>query len=260
MFDSQRWGESAPSLARGGDTGGADGVGEEHGDGHGADAPGDLRDPSGDLGDACEVNVADEAPATFAGCVVDAVRADVDDGGARLHHLGGDGAGATGGNNEDVGGAGVGSEVGGAGVAEGDGGVRSDGFVREEDGEGAPDERGASDDDGVHPGGVDAGAGEEVHHAVGGAGDGAAGLATQEAAEVGGVEAVHVLCGVDGVEDGALVDVGGEGELLEDGVEAWVGIEAGDAPEEGVLGDAGGEADGLEKMPISAQASALAVT
>ena len=72
-------------LPSGGDASGADGVREQHGDGHGPDPAGHPRDAASDLGDACEVDIAHEAPAALAGGVVDAVRANIDDGRAGLH-------------------------------------------------------------------------------------------------------------------------------------------------------------------------------
>ena len=76
-------------------------------------------------------------------------------------------------------------------------------------------------------------------------GMGTARLAPQEAAEVGGVETVNILLRCDGLEDGALVDVVGQGELLEDGMEANVGVELADASEQGFPGDGRGQADSL---------------
>ncbi len=45
-----------------------------------------------------------------------------------------------------------------------------------------------------------------------------------QAAEVVGVEAVHVLAGIDGVDDRRGVDLGGQGELDQDAVHLLVGV------------------------------------
>jgi hypothetical protein len=63
------------------------------------------------------------------------------------------------------------------------------------------------------------------------------GLAAQEAAEVHRRDAVDVLGGVDGVDGGGLVQVGRQGELEEDGVEARVFVHVHDVGVELVLGD-----------------------
>ena len=103
--------------------GGLNRVDHEHGDGHGADAAGDGSDDGSLLLHAVEVDVADEAIAALLRGVFDTVDADVDNRGAVLDHVGRDGVGPSGGNNEDVGLARERGHVLRAGMADRDGGV-----------------------------------------------------------------------------------------------------------------------------------------
>ena len=78
-----------------------------------------------------------------------------------------------------------------------------------------------------------------------GAGQGTIRFPTEEAAEIHGVETVHILHGREGIENGVLVNLRWEWELRQDAVEAWVGVELGDDAEEVRLGGVAGKADGL---------------
>ena len=101
--------------------GGAEGVAEEHSDGHGADAAGDGGDVRGFLFDGVEVDVA----YGFAGAIglLEAVDADVDDDDAFTDVVGGDEVRLADGDDDDVSGAAGGGRILGENVAEGDGGV-----------------------------------------------------------------------------------------------------------------------------------------
>ncbi len=105
--------------------GGAEGVSEEHGDGHGADAAGDGGDAGGDFGDFFEVDVADGFFGDLAEGVgdSDAVDADVDDDGTGFDVVGSQQVWLADGDDDDVGAAAGGGGVAGVDVAEGDGGV-----------------------------------------------------------------------------------------------------------------------------------------
>ena len=174
--------------------GGAEGVAEEHGDGHGADAAGDGGDPTGDFGDFIEVDVADGFFGDFAEGVgdFDAVDADVDDHRARFDVVGAKEVGLADGDDDDVGVAGVGGGVLGVNVAEGDRGVA----FGEEEGEGAADDAGGADDGDFFAGEVEAGGVDEFDDGECGAG-GDDGVAIDDVADVGGVDAFDVFEDVD---------------------------------------------------------------
>ena len=99
---------------------GFEGIGDKHGDGHGADAAGDWGDGGAAWGDGGEVDIADDAVAVFGGWVGDAVDADVDDDGAVADEVSGDEFRAADGGDEDIGVAADGWEVAGAGVGTGE--------------------------------------------------------------------------------------------------------------------------------------------
>jgi hypothetical protein len=104
------------------------------------------------------------------------------------------------------------------------------------------DEVGAPDDDDVRAHGVDAGLGEELEHAVGGAGEEGR-VSDGEAPGRVGVEGVHVLGGGDQLLDGSRVEVVRQRQLHEDAVDGVVLVEVGDLRLEVGLGGVGGEDD-----------------
>ena len=219
-----------------GDSGGSGDVVEEHGDGHGADASGDGGDGGGDLLDGFEIYVSDESVASFSCGVVDSIDSDVDDGGAGLDHVGGDGVGPTGCGDQDVGGLGDGWEVVGFGVADGDGSVGALALLGEHRGERHADESGASDDDDVFAGGVGAAAHEQLLDAVRRGGQEAL-AALQDASLICGMQAVDVFERIDAVEQGVGIDAFGQGQLEDDAVHVGVGVEQLDAVADAALGD-----------------------
>jgi hypothetical protein len=217
-----------------------EGVDEEHGSGHGADAAGDGGDGAGDFFDGFEVDVSSEAVADALAGVIDAVRADIDDDGAWADHVGGDEVAAAGGGDEDVGFAGNGGEVRGAGVCDGDGGIGTGGFGGKHEGEWAADESGATDDDNVLAGGVDVGAEEQLLDPGGGGRDEAR-RSLDEEAEAGRAEAVGVFQRAEGGVDDDVVDGARDGFLDDDAIDVIIGVEVLDDGEKLVLGGGGWE-------------------
>src|SRR5699024_575242 len=96
---------------------GFEGVFEQHGDGHGADAARHGGDPACALAGRLEVHVA----AQFA--VVGTVHADVDDGGARLDPVSRDNAVLAHGHNHDIGHGDIVAQIRGEFVTDCDGGA-----------------------------------------------------------------------------------------------------------------------------------------
>src|SRR5690606_25705800 len=90
------------------------GVDQQHGDGHGADAAGHGRNRTGHFTRAFEVDVADQA------AVGEAVNTHVDHDSAGLDHVSRDHAGFAGGYYENIGAAGLGAEIACFGIADGD--------------------------------------------------------------------------------------------------------------------------------------------
>ena len=222
-------------LAEGG---GFDGVGDEAGDGHGADAAGDGGDGTGDLGGLFEGDVA--ADVVLAVVAEDAGGADVDDDGAGAYPAAADEAGLADGGDEDVGGLADGFDVAGVDVGLGDGGPVGE----EECGHGLADDVGVADDDGVGAGEVGADGVDDHHAAERGAGDEAV-RALDEAACVDGMQAIDVFGGVDGGHDAERADVVGERELDEDAVDVVAEVEGLDEVEHAAFGGVGGNGDDL---------------
>ncbi len=224
--------------------GGLQGVGHEHGDGHGADAAGGGGDGGGDFLDFVAEYVAAEAVALLAGVVVDAVHADVDDDGAGFDVFFGNHFGASDGGDEDVGLAADGGHVLGAAVDDGDGGVAPVGLAREQEGEGSADDVGASGDNDAFALGHDVVAFEQFDDAFGGAGD--EGIESErQAADADGVKTVDVLVGVDAFDNRHFVESLGQGRLDEDAVDLVVGVEAVDGCFDFCLCGGGGHFDDL---------------
>ncbi len=221
--------------------GGAEGVSEEHGDGHGADAAGDGGDVGGDFGDCVEVDVADgffgDAPEGVGDA--DAVEADVDDDGAGLDVAGFDEPGLSDGDDDDVGAASGGFGVFSVDVAEGNGGVA----LGEQERERAADDAGGSDDGDV--GGLegDAGGVDEFDDGEGGAG-GDDGVAVDDVADVGGVDAFDILDDIDLILGFLKVEIVREWGVEEDAGDGGVLVEGVDGGVELLFG--GGVGEGVE--------------
>src|SRR6266404_1861085 len=216
-------------------------VAHEHGDGHGTDAAGDGSERAGGI-DGVRMNVADEGTAFgaelfetvreifeealgFLG-IGDAVGADVDDRGAgpssrsRLDPIGFDVAGFAHGGDDDVGAAEDIGQIAGFGMANGDGGVG----VHQQKRHGLADDVAPAQDYGVGAFDLDFITAQNFHTAGGSAGD-QAGTSADEAAEIDGVEAVHVLGGIDGFEDALGIDLRGKRELNQDAINVVVAIQ-----------------------------------
>src|SRR5882724_2694718 len=223
------------------EAGGFYGIAHEHGDGHGTDAAGDGSERAGGI-DGVGMNVADEGAAFGAEFfetvreifeealgllgIGDAVGADVDDRGAgpssrsRLDPIGFDVAGFAHGGDDDVGAAEDIGQIAGFGMANGHGGVG----VHEEKRHGLADDIAAAEDHRVGAFDLDFITAQNFHTAGGSAGD-QAGTSADEATEIDGVEAVHVLGGIDGFEDALGIDLRGKRELNQDAVNVVVAIQ-----------------------------------
>ncbi len=112
--NGSRLGRGLCNFASDGQIGGFQGVSEEHGDGHRADASGDGSDGRDFFGYGIEVYVANEAIAALSFGSVDAVDADVDDDGALADHIARDVERLSDGGDEDVRLSRYGRHVGGA--------------------------------------------------------------------------------------------------------------------------------------------------
>ena len=100
------------------------GIGQEHGNGHGADTAGHGSDGRALFGSGGEIHITAQAcPAVF----LNAVDAHVDDDRAGFEHIGGDETGASQRCAQNVGGAAFFREIGCAGMAHGHGGVAAPG-------------------------------------------------------------------------------------------------------------------------------------
>ena len=158
---------------------------EQHRAGHRADAAGVRRDPAGHAGDVVGDIAGDLA--------LDPRHADVEHGGAGLDHVAADDAGYAGSGDHDVGLAHVGREVLGPGVAQRHGRVLA--TPGEQQPERAADRETAADHDHLGTGDLHAVAAEQLDHAHGRAGQ-RSGLAEHQLAQVGRVQAVDVLVGM----------------------------------------------------------------
>src|ERR1700716_3660056 len=111
-------------------------------------------------------------------------------------------------------------------MANRDGGVG----VHEEESHGLADDVAAAGEDGVGGFDLDFVAAQNFHAAGGSAGD-QAGASADEAAEVDGMKAVHVFCGIDGFKDALGVYLRRERKLDEDAVDIVVAIQVFDNSE-----------------------------
>ena len=222
-------------------TAGFEGVLHEEGDGHGADAAGDGGDGAAFGGDFVEGDVADEFVAFFGAGGFDAIDADINDDSAFFDMLGLEEFGAADGGDDDVGLACDGAEVAGAAMSDGDGGVSALAFGHEEEGHGLTHDHAATDDDGMGTRGFYAGFEEEALAAKRGAGHETGGVFQGELGHVDGVEAIDVFGGVDGLNDGCLIDVFRRWALDENAVDGGIQIQLPHEGEDFLLRGAGGQ-------------------
>jgi hypothetical protein len=157
--------------------------------------------------------------------VLRAVGADVDDGRAGGHHVGGDQPRPADGRDHDVGLPAHGGEVAGPGVGEGDGRVAA--LQRQHHGERPADEVRAAHDHDVRAGRLDPGLVEDLEDPVGGAGEEGR-LAHRETTGRVGVQRVDVLGGQDQLLHRRGVEVLGQRQLDEDPVDLLVLVELAD--------------------------------
>jgi len=141
-------------------------------------------------------------------------------------------------------------------MADRDGGVG----VHEEKGHGFADDVAAAEDDGVGAFDLDIVAAQNFHAAGGSAGD-QAGTSADEAAEVDGMETVHVFGGIDGFQNALGIDLRRKRKLDENAVHVVVAIQVFDDPraDRGWVTVAGGVMSALER-PSCWQAAILLLT
>ena len=215
---------------------GEEGVAHERADGHGTDASGHGGDERALFGHVVEVDVAAQTETALAGGVGHARGANVDDCGARFHHVGGDEEGRAEGGDDDVGfGAGL-LDVGRGAVEHGDGGVAGIGLLHHQVCHGLADDVAAAEHHTLLTLGGHVVAAEQFDDAGGGGRD-EAGETYRHASHVDGVETVDILAIVDSLDDFLFGDVAGQGELHDEAVDVGVGVEAFDGFEELLLGD-----------------------
>ena len=150
-----------------------------------------------------------------------AVDAHVDDHGAFPDEVAGDQAGLAHRRHQDVGLAADGRQVACPGMGADHGGVAG----HEQLGLGLADEQAAADDHGGFPFQLDA-VGVEHGHDAGGRAGRQAGAAQHQAAQVEGVQAVHVLVRVDRLDQGVAVEPFRQRHLQQDSVYAAVRVQA----------------------------------
>src|SRR6266852_3932042 len=224
------------------EAGGFDGVAHEHGDGHGADAAGNGGERSGNV-DGAGMHVADESacfgaeffeavrkvvkkPLGFFG-VRNAVGANIDDCCAGLDPVRFHVAGFAHGGDDDIGAAEDFGQIARFGMADRDGGVG----VHEEKGHGFADDVAAAEDHGIGAFDLDFVAAKNFHAPCGSASN-KAGTSADEAAEIDGMEAVHVFGGIDSFENVLGVDLRGKRKLDENAVDVVGAIEVFDDGEQ----------------------------
>ncbi len=165
--------------------------------------------------------------------VGNAVGADIDDRGAgpacrgRLDPVRLDIAGLAHGGNHDVGAAKDAGQIARFGMANRDRGIG----VHEEQSHGFADDVAAAEDDSVGAFDLDFIAAQNFHAAGGSTGH-EAGASADEAAEIDGMETVHVFGGIDGFQDALGVHLWREGKLDENAVDVVVAIEVFDDGEQ----------------------------
>jgi hypothetical protein len=215
---------------------GADGVAQEHRDGHRADAAGVGGDGSGDLADCLKIDIADEAIAVFRGRIVDAVHANIDDDRARLDHVGLDEERLAHGGDNDVGASAMVGDILAARVEDGDGGVGMFVLLYEDRGHGLAHDVAATEDDDFSAAEGNLATNKEFMDAGGRAGLEKGILTEEELADIDGVEAVDVLAVIDGAENFVFLEVARERGLDEDSVDLGIVVEAVDEGEKLGLG------------------------
>src|SRR5216683_3216697 len=157
----------------------------------------------------------------------DAVGAHIDDRGAGLDPVGFNIAGFAYGGDDDIGAAEELRQVARFGMADRDGGVG----VHEEKGHGFADDVAAAEDHGIGAFDLDFVALQNFHAAGGSAGD-QAGASADEAAEIDGMETVHVFGGINGFQNALGIDLRGKRKLDEDAVDVVVAIQVFDDGEQ----------------------------
>ena len=135
---------------------------------------------------------------------------------------------------------GVGLQVAGGDVAEGDGGH----LLGEEEGDGFAGDFTGADDDGFGAAELDAGGADQFDDRQGGAG-GDEGVAVDDVADVGGVDAFDVFDRVDLVLEDGGVEMFGQRQVEHDAGDGEIAVEALDGAGHFFKGGIGGEGDEL---------------
>jgi len=232
--------------------GAAEGVFEEHGDGHGTDAAGDRGDPGGFAFGGLEIDVADGFFCAIGRC--DTVNADVDDDRAFADVLGGDQIGLANGDDEHLGALSVTLQIFGGDVAEGDGGH----LLGEEQGDGLAGDFRCADDDGLRAAQGMAGGLDQLDDSAGGAG-GDEGVAVNDVADVGGVDAFDILYGVNLVLELGWIEMLRDGKIEHNAGDGGIVVQFFDGSGDALEGGISREGDQLVVDSHSAAGFALAL-
>src|SRR5690554_546256 len=209
---------------------GDEGILQQAGPGHGADATGDRGDPCGPFRRAFEVHVALQAS------VFHAVDAHVDNDGSGLDPLALDQAGLTHGDHHQIRAAYVLFQITGEAVCDCGGAAGQ----QQLEGHGAADDVGGADHGGVQSVGADAGALEQTDDAQGSAGA-QQGHPLGQASDVIGMKALHVLVRTNALEQLGGVQVGSQRQLYQDAVDGRVIVEPIDQRQQLFLSGVGGQ-------------------
>ena len=232
------------------EAGGSHGVAHEHGDGHGANAAGNRSEKACGV-DGVGVNVTDQNAAFlteffqarkrifqqargFSG-IGNLVGADIDHRGAGADPVRLDESRFAHGGNENIGAANDFGKIACFGMANGDGSVG----MHQEKSHGLADDVAAAEHDGVGAFDGDLVAAKNFHAAGGSASD-ESGTIGNKLAEIHGMEAVDVFCGIDSFENALGIDLRGKRKLDEDAVDVVVIVEVGDELKHVVGGNVGG--------------------
>src|SRR5687768_7196462 len=229
--------------------GGADGVLEQHRDGHRADASRHRRDVRRDTTDALEVDVTDDAVSFGTRRIVNAVDPDVDHDRAFPNHVAGQHLGLAYRGDDDVRALRVEGEILCTAVTHGDRAVSAFPRLDQQCRHRFPDDVAAADDDDFLAARVDAVAHQQLLDTGRRARRKAVLLADEELADVHGMKAVDVLVWRDAPDDGVAVHVLRQGALDENAVDGGIGIQLVDERLEFRLRRRSRKANGLALHP-----------
>ncbi len=229
------------------DAGGGEGVDQQHGDGHGADAAWDGRYGRGLFGDRLEIHVAHQPVAAPGRAIRDAVDAHVDYHRAIPDHIGRNSRRPPNCRHQYVGIAGDVAQVEGAGVADGDRGVAAAPSLHQQGRQRLAHDVAAPAYRHVGAVGVVAVAYQQFDDAGGGAGR-EVGAALEQLAQVVGMDAVNVLVRGDGFDYAVLVNPARQRELHQDAVNSRVFAVPIDGRKDFSFGRRAGQVNGIAEQ------------